>query len=409
MHPLRSSIFCFSRAIVAWMKIIIVGAGILGLATAYQARKKHPEAEIRVLEKEAEPVLHQTGRNSGVIHSGLYYKPGSAKALNCRAGRAMLLEFCSEHDIPHELCGKVVLASDDSQLAALEELYRRGTENGVECRYLAPDELQEHEPHAIARRALFVADAGIVDYRTVAKKLLELSHSELSTGAEVLATRHTGNGLIVESTAGDFPCDHLINCAGLHCDRVCRRTGSKPPLQIVPFKGEYYRLKDSAAHLCRTLIYPVPDPKFPFLGVHLTRRIGGGVDAGPNAVLALGREAYKGSDMNLRDLAQTLVYPGFWRLSARHWRMGLEEMFRSVSKELFTKALQQLCPEVKSSDLIPTSAGIRAQAVRRNGELEDDFRFVTNGRVTNVLNAPSPAATASLSIALEILKQANLD
>jgi len=381
----------------------VIGAGIVGLATAYEIRRVRPDAEIWVLEKEVEPALHQTGRNSGVIHSGLYYKPGSAKAVNCRKGRARLLEFCRQHGIEHELCGKVVLATKEDEIPALEELHRRGLENGVSCRFLREGELADYEPHAVAVRALHVEDSGIVDYREVCRTLLQASGCKLVTGAKVLQVVSEGARRRVVTTQGEFVVDYVVNCGGLQSDRVCALTGVNPPLRIVPFKGEYYRLKDSAAHLCRHLIYPVPDPNFPFLGVHLTRRIGGGVDAGPNAVLALGREAYLSGDMNLSDLLETLSYSGFWRLSLKHWTMGLGEMVRSASKTLFTKALQRLCPEIQKDDLVVSAAGIRAQAVRPDGSLEDDFQVLTEPGLTNVLNAPSPAATASLAIGEEIV------
>lgn len=387
------------------MNVVIVGAGIVGLSTAYALRRLHPRATITILEKEAEPALHQTGRNSGVIHSGVYYKPGSAKAVNCRLGRELLLDFCRKYEVEFELCGKVVVATDKAQLETLSELLSRGRENGVSCRILETEELRQREPHVSALKALYVEDAGIVDYRAVCRKLIEITEPHLMTGSEVQEVVRSNGRLIVCSTGGDFSCDRLINCAGLQSDRVSRQTGASPPLKIVPFKGEYYRLKDSAQHFCRSLIYPVPDTKFPFLGVHLTRMIGGGVFAGPNAVLALGREAYGRGDANLSDLLETLSYRGFWRLAARHWRMGVDEMLRSLSKALFVKALQKLCPEIRGHHLISAGSGIRAQAVRPNGQLEDDFQIVGDHQVTHVLNAPSPAATASLAIGQEIARR----
>lgn len=382
-------------------RIIIVGGGIVGLATAYQLRQSHPEATITILEKELEPALHQTGRNSGVIHSGIYYKPGSAKALNCRAGRAELLEFCQTHAIPHQLCGKVIVACSPEELPRLDELHRRGQANGVDCRRIDPAELAEIEPHAQGIAALWVADAGIIDYRAVCSALRAGFEGDLHCHTEVVTIR-SGSSIVLETSSGTFEADWLINCAGLQSDRVCKLSGARPGLKIVPFKGEYYCLKPQAVHLCKTLIYPVPDPAFPFLGVHLTTMIGGGVEVGPNAVLALGREAYEKTDLNLADLAETLTYPGFLRLAAKHWRMGLGEVHRSLSKAAFVKALNRLCPALTEADLVAAPCGIRAQAVKADGSLEDDFNILRQGKIINVLNAPSPAATASLAIGKSI-------
>ena len=390
------------------VKVVVVGAGIVGLATAFALRRVRPHAEITILEKEAEPALHQTGRNSGVIHSGLYYNPGSAKAMNCRVGRDLLLEFCENHDVDYELCGKIVVATDDSQLDALSALFKRGKENGVDCSPLTDEQLRRREPHVRAVKALLVKDTGIVDYRAVCRKLIQLSEVNLVTEARVLKVVNSRGQLTVCSTRGEYECDLLFNCAGLQSDRVCRLTGSDPSLRIVPFKGEYFRLRPSAEKLCRALIYPVPDPRFPFLGVHLTRRIGGGVDAGPNAVLALGREAYGRSDVNLADIFDIVSYRGFWRLSSRYWRQGVEEASRSLSKSLFIKALQKICPDIRDEDLVPGGVGIRAQAVRPCGKLEDDFQIAVDGPVVNVLNAPSPAATAALAIGREVVSRSGL-
>lgn len=379
-------------------RIVIIGGGILGLSTAYQVSQTDPEAEVTVLEKEFGIAQHQTGRNSGVIHSGIYYPPGSAKAVNCREGRARLLEFCQEHEISHDLCGKVIVAVDESERAQLAVLQGRGEANGVDCRLICSEELAEREPHAAGVQALWVPDAGIVDYRAMSQVLAQMVRGTVKTGVRVFRTRRLGSEMVVETDAGEFVCDRVINCAGLQSDRVCRRSGGRPELAIVGFKGEYFRLKPEAEKYCRGLIYPVPDPRFPFLGVHLTRMISGGVEVGPNAVLAGGREAYGKADMNWLDLAETLSYPGFLRLAARHWRMGLGEVWRSVSKKAFVKALNRLCPALRVDDLVACEPGIRAQALRPDGTLEDDFRIVEIDSGVHVLNAPSPAATASLAI-----------
>ena len=378
--------------------IIVVGGGIVGLATAYRLTQTRADCRVTVLEKEGGIALHQTGRNSGVIHSGIYYKPGSAKAVNCREGRARLLEFCQEFEVPYELCGKVIVAVEPGELARLQALWERGRANGVDCRMIGAEELKELEPHAAGLQALHVPEAGIVDYGKVCQVLRGQIRGEVVTGVKVGRILVEGDNLVTETDRGDFRGDILINCAGLHSDRVCRMAGGVPPVKIVPFKGEYFSLRASAGHLCRNLIYPVPDPAFPFLGVHLTRMISGGVEVGPNAVLALGREAYEKADVNLRDLMETLSYPGFLRLGLRHWRMGLGEMWRCVSKKAFVRALNRLCPALEESHLLPTTSGIRAQALHPNGELEDDFRILKLERSIHVLNAPSPAATACLAI-----------
>jgi (S)-2-hydroxyglutarate dehydrogenase len=378
--------------------VVIVGAGILGLSTAYQLGLSRPDCRVTILEKELGMAQHQTGRNSGVIHSGVYYTPGSAKAVNCRRGRAQLLEFCQHHDVPFELCGKVVVATDPGELERLHNLHERGQANGVNCRLIKPAELLELEPHAAGVEALHVPDAGIVDYRRMCEVLAGEIRGEVRTGVQVLRVVPQGDQVLVETDHGEIWADHLVNCAGLHCDRVCRASAGKPPLKIVPFKGEYFRLRPVAEGFCRSLIYPVPDPQFPFLGVHLTRMIDGGVEVGPNAVVAFGREAYGKADVNFADLFESLTYPGFLRLAARHWKMGVGEMWRSLSKRAFVKALNKLCPELRVEHIVPSPAGIRAQALRPDGTLEDDFQILEVGRGVHVLNAPSPAATASLAI-----------
>lgn len=386
-------------------RVVIIGAGIVGLATAFQLRRADSKLEITVVEKEQAIGLHQTGRNSGVIHSGVYYLPGSAKAKNCREGRGLLLDFCREFGVPHEVCGKVIVATTPDELPRLQMLLQRGVDNGVGCRRIGTAELAELEPHARGLEALHVEDAGIVDYRGVCDALAGQFGGRLLTGAEVIEIVEE-SPLRIETTLETLRADFLINCAGLQSDRVCKRAGSRAPLKIVPFKGEYFRVKEEAQHLCRHLIYPVPDPRFPFLGVHLTRMIDGGLEVGPNAVLALGREAYGKADFNLLDLVETLTYSGFLRLASRHWKMGFEEMYRSWSKKAFVKALNHLCPELKEEHLLPAPCGIRAQALKPDGSLEDDFRFVEGLRSLHVLNAPSPAATASLSIGRSVAEKA---
>ena len=384
---------------------VVVGAGIVGLATAYQLGLQYPDARISVLEKESEPALHQTGRNSGVIHSGVYYPAGSVKALTCVAGRRRLLEFCDQNEIPYQLCGKVIVATETSEIERLKDLYERGQANGVSCQMLSVEELRDYEPHARGVAALYVADAGIINYRAVCARLRQRMTGRVYFGAEVISLSQDLDDVVIVTTKGRFRAQRVINCAGLHCDRVARTAGAAPRLQIVPFKGEYFRVRESAHHLCRSLIYPVPNPQFPFLGVHLTRTIDGGLEVGPNAVLAGGREAYGRTDINLADLSETLRYSGFLRLAGKHWRMGLGEIHRSLSKRAFVKELRKLCPDLKGEDLLRSPSGIRAQALRSDGSLVGDFELLHQGRILHVLNAPSPAATASLAIAQEIVER----
>lgn len=386
------------------MRIAVIGAGLVGLATATELGRLFPAARILVLEKEKAVGLHQSGRNSGVIHSGIYYKPGSGKARNCRLGREMLLAYCRQHEISHEVCGKVIVATHSTEFPRLEELVERARANGVECERLDKTGLARLEPHAFGLDALWIKEAGIVDFHGVMRQLVADLPGQLHTDARLLNLVERPDSIHLETTAGEFEVDWLINCGGLFSDRVCRLQGQSPEVRIVPFKGEYYRLRNEAESLCRNLIYPVPDPAFPFLGVHLTRMVGGGVEVGPNAVLALGREAYRAGDLNLSDLAETLSFPGFWKLAARHWRAGLGEVARSVSKRAFLKALQRLVPDLGEGDLLPAPCGIRAQALRADGALQDDFLIQRHGRCWHVLNAPSPAATASLAIGQEIAR-----
>lgn len=388
--------------------IVIIGAGIVGLATAYTLMQTHPDKRIIVLEKEADVASHQTGHNSGVLHSGVYYKPGSLKAINSLAGRRAMLEFCEREGIPYKICGKVIVAVDEADEGRLAMLYERGRANGIAVEMIGPERLAELEPHAAGRRALYLPQAGVVDFRVVccrlAQRVREAGHRVL-TNAEVLGLSERGDEVRVQSRAGEFTAAYVVNCAGLHSDRVAALAGSRPAARIIPFRGEYYRLKPAASHLCNNLIYPVPDPQFPFLGVHFTRTAWGEVECGPNAVLAFAREGYRKTDVNLRDLWETLSYPGFRKLATRYWRMGAGEMWRSISKAAFVRALQRLMPEITADQLEPMPAGIRAQAVAADGRMLDDFAFAESSRMVHVVNAPSPAATASLSIGRSIVEK----
>jgi L-2-hydroxyglutarate oxidase len=388
--------------------VAIIGGGIVGLATGYQLTRLYPGKNIVLLEKEAGLAEHQTGRNSGVIHSGIYYKPGSLKAVNCREGRKALIEFCQQESIAHEVCGKVIVAVGDRELPALERIYERGQANGVRCEMIGAERLHELEPHAAGIRAIHVPDAGIVDYKGVCARLAQHitgGGGTILTHARVTDIRTDAGCAHLTSTAGEVSAKLVVNCTGLFADRVTSLGGMTPPAKIVPFRGEYYELVPAAEHLCRNLIYPVPDPNFPFLGVHFTRMALGGVECGPNAVLAFAREGYHLTDVNLRDLAESLSYSGFLRLAARHWRMGLGELWRSISKRAFVKALQRMVPEIRVEHLHSAPAGVRAQALAPDGSLVDDFSIVEKERIVNVLNAPSPAATASLNIGRLIVER----
>ena len=381
--------------------IAVVGGGIVGVATA-MAVLARARVSLAVVEKEPRLAAHQTGNNSGVIHSGLYYAPGSLKARNCTAGREALLRFCSEHGIPAERCGKVVVATRAEQIPVLGELRRRGEANGLAgLRALAPEEIREIEPHAAGVAGLFVPQTGIVDYVRVTEAYadeVKRGGGEVILGSPVRAIVRDGSGMVLQTGQGEVRCRFLVNCAGLHSDRIARLAGIDPGVLIVPFRGEYYELAAKRRGLVRNLIYPVPDPEFPFLGVHFTRMVGGGVEAGPNAVLALKREGYTRWSFSLRDTAATLAYPGFWRMARSYWTMGLGEYWRSFDKRAFVRALQALVPEIAAADLTPGGAGVRAQALDRSGRLLDDFRIVEGEHQVHVLNAPSPAATASISI-----------
>jgi len=381
--------------------VAIVGGGIVGLATAYRLGERFPDLKIVLLEKESRLAEHQTGHNSGVLHSGIYYRPGSLRAENCREGKFAMREFCEQQNIPIEICGKVIVAIDEDERTRLASIYERGQANGIQCELVSRDRLNELEPHTAGIEAIHVPEAGILDYRQVAERLGQIVISrggEILLNARVDRFQYNSSEVVINSTIGDVTAKHVVTCAGLQADRVTRLTGEDPEAPILPFRGEYYELRPQAEHLCRNLIYPVPDPSFPFLGVHFTRMIHGGVECGPNAVLAFAREGYTNTTLNLRDLSAALGYRGFRRLAAKHWRTGLGELYRSFSKGAFVKALQRLIPAITADDLTPAPAGVRAMAVGDDGQLLDDFVIQESERVINVLNAPSPAATASLNI-----------
>lgn len=388
--------------------VVIIGGGIVGLATAYQLTQLAPQRRLVVVEKEQKLAQHQTGHNSGVLHSGIYYKPGSLKAKNCRSGKAAMEAFCTEHGVPFETCGKVIVAIDESELVALERILDRGRQNGVQCEVIGPERLAELEPHAAGVKAIHVPETGIINFAEVCERLAELVQDrggKIVTQAKVIGIDRRGAEMVVETTRGEFAGSLVVNCAGLHCDRVAELAGQPPQARIVPFRGEYYELKPEAEHLCRNLIYPVPDPNFPFLGVHFTRMIGGGVECGPNAVLAFAREGYSKFNLRFTDLAESLTYAGFQRLACKYWKMGAGEMWRSFSKAAFVKALQRLMPEIQSEHLVPGRAGVRAQAVAPDGSMVDDFMILEGPRMISVNNAPSPAATSALNIGKHIVER----
>ncbi|HBQ52034.1 MAG TPA: L-2-hydroxyglutarate oxidase [Acidimicrobium sp.] len=382
--------------------LVVVGGGIVGLATAYSVLLQSPSKKVVVLEKESTFGAHQTGHNSGVIHSGLYYKPGSQKAKNCLDGYSRILKFCVDFDVPYEVCGKIVVATSENELGQLEALRQRGEQNGLTgIRRLSSGEIKEIEPHCAGVAGLFVKQTGIVDYSVMANRLVEQIKSlggQVLTGQKVSEIIDSAHSTIVSTSALEFSAKSVVTCGGLFSDRLAMLSESKLDLRIVPFRGEYFELKASATHLVRNLIYPVPDPNFPFLGVHFTRRIDGSIECGPNAVLAFAREGYRKSDISIRDFTQTLAWPGFQKVARKYWRTGLGEYHRSFSKSAFVKALQKLVPDITTADLEPAGAGVRAQACSRDGGLLDDFEIRQFGRVIHVCNAPSPAATASLAI-----------
>lgn len=381
--------------------LIFIGGGILGTASALQLLQKK---NLRILLIEAEDSIarHQTGNNSGIIHSGLYYKPGSLKALNCTRGREMLYEFCQAHSIPFDKCGKIVVATDESEIPILRMLEERGIANGlVGIRRLTKDEIKEFEPYASGIEALYVPQTGIVDYVAVTNKYAKLiikNGGEIKLNAKASSIKVNCNEIVVLTEDDEFKAKYLVNCAGLYSDKVAQMSGINPDVKIIPFRGEYYELKKEKQHLVKNLIYPVPDPQFPFLGVHFTRMIHGGVEAGPNAVLAFKRTGYRKTDFDLSQIAEMLFYSGFWKMAKKHYRMGIKEFRRSLSKKLFVKSLQKLIPDLTEDDIVPGGSGVRAQALDRDGNLLDDFRIIQTDKMIHILNAPSPAATASLSI-----------
>jgi L-2-hydroxyglutarate oxidase len=398
-----------AQGIWLMVEIAIVGGGIVGLATALALTERGVTGLV-ILEADNQLAAHQTGHNSGVIHSGLYYKPGSLKAKNCVTGRDAMYHFCAQYNIHHEQCGKVVVATRPEEVPRLDNLEARGRANGLQgLRRLAPAEIRQFEPHVAGIDGLLVPQTGIVDYRQVAQKyadLVQQAGGQIKTGTRLLACQPKPNQLRLQTSRGELRCRALINCAGLQSDRVARLCGVEPGLRIVPFRGEYYELVPEKRHLVKNLIYPVPDPQFPFLGVHFTRMVDGGVEAGPNAVLAFKREGYRRSSFSLRDAWSTASYGSFWVLARSYWRMGLGEFHRSFSKQAFVRALQRLIPELSAADVHRGGAGVRAQALEAGGNLVDDFRIIQTGQMIHVLNAPSPAATASLSIGQNIAQMA---
>ena len=390
--------------------VAVVGGGILGTATAMRLVQELPRCRVAVLEKETDVAQHQTGHNSGVIHAGIYYAPGSRKANLCTVGSRMLRRFCDDRGIPYEMCGKVVVAANEAQTPALRELMRRGAANGAEgLEMIGSERLRELEPHAAGVGAVYSPNTGIVDFTAVTRAYvseLRDAGGELHTATRVLRVHSDGSGLVLETNRGGLHAKYVVNCAGLHSDEVARGMGVDLGLRIIPFRGEYFSLAPERAGLVRGLIYPVPDPRLPFLGVHFTKRVSGGVEAGPNAVLSLAREGYAKTSLDLSDAIGTLTYPGFWRLSLTHWRTGIKEQYRSMSKRAFVRSLRALVPDVRMDDLIEPGAGVRAQAVDRRGNLLQDFEIARSPNAVHVLNAPSPAATASLAISRHVVNQA---
>jgi L-2-hydroxyglutarate oxidase len=385
----------------------IVGGGIVGLSTGMSLGKRYPHARILIVEKENSVAAHQTGNNSGVIHSGIYYKPGSFKAKFTREGSRTMVEFCQEHGIDHDVCGKVIVATEPEELPRLEDLYQRGLQNGLELKKLNAEQVKEIEPHVNCLEGIFVSTTGIVNYKQVCQKYAELIQAqggELKFNTKVTKIIDRGNGKILETNNGSFETRFLINCAGLYSDRMAKLDGVNPEAKIIPFRGEYYELTPQKRYLVKNLIYPVPNPEFPFLGVHFTRMIDGTVHAGPNAVLSLKREGYHKTDFDLGEFMEVMTYPAFWKLASKYADEGIQEIIRSFSKAAFVRSLQRLIPEVRSADVIPTHAGVRAQALSDSGKLVDDFLIIQDRKAMHVCNAPSPAATASLEIGRAIVE-----
>lgn len=382
--------------------IIIIGGGIVGLATALQLKQQNAKLNVTLIEKETELAKHQTGNNSGVIHSGIYYKPGSLKATNCIHGYNLLIDFCRKNEVAFDLCGKIIVATEEKEIPLLHNVYMRGQQNGLgNLKMLSASELKEFEPHVAGIAGISVPQTGIVDYKKVAEKYAEEIKKlggEIILGEKVIDVQLLADHVIVSTQKKTYPSKLIINCAGLYSDKVARLTSKNVNVKIIPFRGEYFKLKKEKEHLVKNLIYPVPDPNFPFLGVHFTRMMKGGVEAGPNAVLAFQREGYKKTDINLSELAESLAWPGFQKVALKYWKTGMGEMYRSFSKAAFTKALQKLIPEIQENDLEDGGAGVRAQACDRTGGLVDDFMILEEKQVINVCNAPSPAATSSLAI-----------
>ncbi len=382
--------------------VAIIGGGIVGLATALKLLQVNPHLKLVLLEKEDGLARHQTGHNSGVIHSGIYYKPGSLKALNCQRGYQLLVDFCKLQGIPYELCGKIIVATDAGEIPLLNNLFIRGQQNGLtDLKKIGKEELKEYEPHVAGLEGIVVPQTGIVDYTAVAEKygvLIGQSGGEIRLNEKVIEIQESGSYRVVVSQKEAYHAKLVINCCGLYSDRIARMTHTRVDYKIIPFRGEYFKLKKEKEHLVKNLIYPVPDPNFPFLGVHFTRMIGGGIEAGPNAVLAFKREGYKKTDIDLAELSESLAWPGFQKVAIRYWKTGLGEMYRSFSKAAFTQALQKLIPDIKKDDLEPGGSGVRAQACDRTGGLIDDFKIMEEKNIIHVCNAPSPAATSSLAI-----------
>jgi (S)-2-hydroxyglutarate dehydrogenase len=396
-----------SSEVIGEFDVAIIGGGIVGLATAVQMLAAHPDTRLVVLEAEDDVGMHQSGHNSGVLHSGVYYKPGSLKAVLCRTGKVMMEAFCVANGVAMDRCGKVIVATNANELERLDAIVQRAEANGVQCERVNSDGLRKIEPAAAGIAALHVPESGIVDYREVCfamRRTIETTGGRVITGARVSSIDARADHLQIGFGKSAVRAQWMVNCAGLHSDRVLKLAGGQPSAKIVPFRGEYYELVPSSAGLCRNLIYPVPDPAFPFLGVHFTRMIGGGVECGPNAVLALARQGYRWRDIRPGDLAETLLFGGFRKLAAQHWRMGMGEIWRSANKGAFVTALQKLIPSIRASDLVPGRSGVRAQAVSPDGKLIDDFVIEQTQRAIHVLNAPSPAATASLAIGQHIVE-----
>ena len=400
---------------VSQYDLTIIGAGIVGLATALRVTQTHPGTRLLVLDKESQIAQHQTGHNSGVIHSGLYYRPGSVKAATCVTGRKALLDFCDRNGVPYEICGKTVVATSQDEVPRLEELYRRGLANGLKgIEALGQEKLKEFEPHATGVKGLHVPETGIIDYKKVAEayaRNIRASGGDIRTSHRVIAMLQRDGETVLQTSGGDYRTRHVINCGGLQSDLIANMLHAEDSAieeahQIIPFRGEYYKLAPEKYSLVRNLIYPVPDPAFPFLGVHFTRMINGGVEAGPNAVFAFAREGYRKSDINVRDIARTLFFKGFWAMAGKYWQTGCGELYRSLSKSAFVRALQKLLPEITEKDLIPGGSGVRAQAVSARGALVDDFVIRQSRNAIHVLNAPSPGATASLAIGQSISEMA---